>query len=153
MKSRFFRAFAAAAIVWLIGAAPGMACRCQTNASFFEVARAGAVVIRAVVFEHRTLDRGFRPDIATHMELRVLDVLKGFVPGERILVAGDVGNLCRPYVARFPKGTEWFFVLSPRAALRDGIPEFAISICGAHWWPVTDATREKVHDEISRSLK
>lgn len=153
MRFRFIRVLAAAVVASLLGAAPSLACTCNGNASFYQVARAAPVVVRAIVVEHKALDRGYRPNLATHMELRVLDVLKGVVPGDRILVAGDVGNLCRPYVSTFAKDTEWYFVLSPRAALRDGIPEFAISVCGTHGRRVMDASRNADDAEIRKALE
>ncbi len=153
MRLRFIRVMAAATIAALLVAMPSLACTCNGNASFYQVARAAPVVVRAIVVEHKALDRGYRPNLATHMELRVLDVLKGVVPGDRILVAGDVGNLCRPYVSGFAKGTEWYFVLAPLAALRDGIPEFAISVCGTHWRRVTDESRKADEAEVRKALE
>lgn len=149
---RFIRSLAVLVAV-SAGAVPAFACTCTGNSSFFAVARQGVVVIRATVLDHKALRRGHRADLPTHMELHVIDVLKGVVPGNRILVAGDTGSLCRPYVSQFPKGTEWYFVLSPLAALSDGLPEFAISVCGTHWRRVTNEMLKADEAEIRRALQ
>ena len=135
------------------GAAPAFACTCSGNPNFLAVARHGVVVVRAIVRDHKPLRAGYRRDLPTHMEIHVIEVLKGAVPQDRILVAGDTGSLCRPYVTQFPKGTEWYFVLSPLAALTDGLPEFVISVCGTHWRRVTDQTRQADDAEIRKALE
>jgi len=143
----------AVAVAALAGAAPALACTCAGNLSFAEVARRGVVVIRASVVAHKMVRRGYRPDLPSHMEVRVLDVMKGVVPGNHILVAGDLGDLCRPYVTQFPTGTEWYFVLSPLAALTEGLPEFAISVCGTHWRRVNDETRARDEAEVRKAIE
>lgn len=63
------------------------------------------------------------------------------------------GNRRQHFVVRFPKGTQWFLALSPRVALRDGLAEFALSMCEAQWMPVTEATRGKFAAEIRSIIK
>lgn len=153
MRRGFLRLATAAGLLFLVQAPSAWACTCSGNPDFYEVARHAPVLVRAVVLEHKSIAVGYRPNLVTHIEVRVLDVLAGVVPNDRILIAGDVGNLCRPYVSGFAVGTEWFFVLSPRAALHGDVPEFAISICGTHWMRVTDDTRDAIAAKIRSVIK
>ena len=114
------RTLAWAIVVFLAWPATAQACRCATDAPFEEASQAKPIIVRARVLAHGDVTGG----IATSMTLGIAQVLKGEVRGPRMKVWGDPGNLCRPYVSRFPVGTEWIFAIDHRSA---------ISICGVHW--------------------
>jgi hypothetical protein len=63
------------------------------------------------------------------MVLEVQEVLKGrsALLKTALLVFGDNGYLCRPYVTMFPVGTRWAFVL------HEEDQETCISVCGEFW--------------------
>ena len=107
---------------------PGIAhaCRCATGAPFEEASQGKPLIIHARVLEYGDV----LGDIPTSMTVEVVRVIKGEARGARMKVWGDPGNLCRPYVTRFPIGTEWLLALDARSA---------ISICGVHWQRVGHA--------------
>lgn len=113
-------------LAWLVAlflGAPALAqaCSCATGAPFSEASARSPLIVRARVLEHGDfLDRR----LATSMTVEVQQVLKGEMRGRRMKVWGDPGNLCRPYISKFPVGTQWLLALR-----EDG----AISICGVHW--------------------
>ena len=114
------RILAWAMVLLLAFPAVAQACRCATGAPFEEASQRSPVIVQARVIAYGDV----LGDIPTSMTVEVVRVLKGEVRERRMKVWGDPGNLCRPYVSRFPIGTEWVFALDARSA---------ISICGVHW--------------------
>jgi hypothetical protein len=129
------RILALALVALLAAPSIAQACRCAIDAPFEEASARSPMVIHARVLEHRDALDGRTP---TSMTVEILRVLKGDVRSRRMKVWGDPGNLCRPYVSKFPVGTQWLFALRPggghppRPPAPD-LPEAAISICGVHW--------------------
>jgi hypothetical protein len=69
-------------------------------------------VLRARVVEYQwsPRDSGHQaPPVS--MMIEILEVYKGAPASHTIIVQGDRGVQCRPYVSRFPIGTEWVFAL------------------------------------------
>jgi hypothetical protein len=122
------------------------ACRCDLNSASFErLAKNGTLVVRGIV-ESRAASKG-------SIDVKVSRVLRGALerPAEPIRVWGDDGKLCRPYVSRFPPGTEWLFVLENRSfggfPQQPGARDYWISICGAYWVRVEgDRVQGRIRD-------
>jgi hypothetical protein len=82
------------------------------------------------------------------MEVEVIETLAGETSKKVVSVSGDPGNQCRPYVSRFPVGTEWILALGPAAKSAAAVESFilpgpdkgdyAISSCGSYWLEVKD---------------
>ena len=115
---------------------------------FSEAEKDAPVLVHARVLEYGDYRGGDSPG---SMIIEVLTPLRQAKAGERIKVWGDPGNLCRPYVSAFPRGTEWVFALGaerrspPRQHSRQ---ELAIGGCGAYWLAVRDG---KVVGELHRA--
>ncbi len=65
------------------------------------------------------------------MELSVSRVIKGEHPGLTLRVEGDRGGSCRPYVNRFPIGSQWVFALSVAPNPKPCVSW--LSNCGEYW--------------------
>lgn len=84
-------------------------------------------VITAEVKEHRKKEEPF----PTEMVLEVSDVIQGELSQKSVVVEGDNGALCRPYVASFPIGKRFILALNQENGIR------YISICGQYAKEIT----------------
>lgn len=82
---------------------PLWACSCLSYPPFFEVAPETELVILGEVSRHEE----------NSLYLVVEDVLSGEETRKEIRIWGDTGDLCRPYVSKFPPGTTWVFAVFP----------------------------------------
>ena len=128
--------------------AVSFACTCGSWMPFADAQEAAPVLVHARVLAYGD----FNGDSPGSMTIEVMTPLRNAKAGERIKVWGDPGNLCRPYVSSFARGSEWIFALGgdrrspPRQ--QGGKPrEIAIGGCGAHWLSVRDG---KVIGELHR---
>ena len=78
-------------------------------------------------------------------DVEIKEVLYGKEQKKRIRVWGDDGVLCRPYVTKFPKNTEWILNVDkvPSSKIkweprREKAGDYAISVCGEHWLALKD---------------
>jgi hypothetical protein len=106
------------------------ACSCaDNNHSFIQNAEKAKLVIRGKVLAyHWYKEDKTRPPLA--MTVAVKEVYAGGATSKIIMVWGDNGIICRPYVSQFPVGTEWILALSPDSWSKKG--ELAISGCGEY---------------------
>jgi hypothetical protein len=65
------------------------------------------------------------------MDVRVDEVLRGRLQSKTIRIWGDDGALCRPYVSRFARNTEWIFAIYRNE--RESKQDYQISVCGEFW--------------------
>jgi hypothetical protein len=112
------------------------ACSCVWRGPFLTVAPSAPLIVRATVLGHHG-KRGTEP---LAMDLQVLETLRGESPGSPLRVWGDDGMLCRPYVSRFPVGTEWVLGLDGPGSKSGMSPGHAISVCGRYWLEVRGDT-------------
>ena len=126
--------------------APGaLACDCNRLAETFEKTvqlhnekygeRSPLTVVTGTVLKHENFRKSYQGDIPRQMSFAVRKVVQGTVKAEVITIKGDDGRLCRPYVTRFPEGTDWTLAVQKE---REGDAYF-ISICGVYWKKATDA--------------
>lgn len=80
-------------------------------------------IVTAEVKRHLKLRSGPEP---TEMVLSVIGVSQGAVPSREIIVEGDNGVQCRPYVTTFPVGKTFLFALNRN---EDG---YYLSVCGQY---------------------
>lgn len=133
------------------------ACSCVPEVNpFLKVAPKSVLVIRGRVLRHT--GGGETP---REMDVEVLENFVDEAPKKVITVSGDDGGQCRPYVSRFPVGTEW--VLALEHAIKDAEEarhyfmsepdkgDFAISNCGAYWLAVKEGkVRGNVDDDTEQ---
>lgn len=74
------------------------------------------------------------------MEVEVIEVLKGRESRRTLTIWGGNGDLCRPYISNFKKGSTWVIAFSPgsnsRGHSKESENDYTISICGEFWLPV-----------------
>jgi hypothetical protein len=112
------------------------ACSCADNgSSFVQIAKRSKLVIRGKVTEYhwRKDDKNIN-GIPLSMTVDVKEIYQGTTKLSKVIVWGDNGIICRPYVTQFPIGTEWVLALSEDSWTKKG--ELAISACGAYWLSV-----------------
>jgi hypothetical protein len=120
----------------LLLAPSAYACSClSSNRSFVQLAQRSELVIRGKVLEYRW-DRNdkakTRPPLM--MTVEVKEIYRGGTKSNKIIVQGDNGMICRPYINQFPIGTEWVLALSKDSWTKKG--ELAVSGCGEYWLKV-----------------
>jgi hypothetical protein len=117
-------------VLWLTPSA--YACSCaDNNHSFIQNTENAKLVIRGKVLAYHWYKEDktkTRPPLA--MTVAVKEVYAGAATSKTIMVWGDDGIMCRPYVIQFPVGTEWVLALSPDSWSKKG--ELAISGCGEY---------------------
>ena len=65
------------------------------------------------------------------MRVKIIETLKGGIDGT-MLIWGDDGHLCRPYVNTFPLKSEWVFAIN-YIREDEGTGDFVLSNCGHYW--------------------
>ncbi len=110
----------------LLLAPTAQACSCA-NLTFMPTAKRSDSVIRAKVLEYRW-DQPDRKQMPVAMIVEVKEVYKGTIKSRQVKVLGDNGITCRPFVVKFPIGTEWVFAVS-EISYGVGKKELALSNC------------------------
>jgi hypothetical protein len=124
-----------------LGSPPALACSCAWGGPFLHVAR-DAPVVATVRVDAYGAALAHDDRIYASMRIAVLEVLAGDAVPSQLVVYGDPGHLCRPYVTpeRFALGREYVMALHPI-----GAGDFAISGCGEFWLSRRDGA---VHGRI-----
>ncbi|NJN31508.1 MAG: hypothetical protein HC824_14600 [Synechococcales cyanobacterium RM1_1_8] len=78
--------------------------------SFEEVSSKAQTVIRAKVLDYVPVGDAQPQNLPpVAMSVEVLEQVKGKVEAKQIVLWGDNGMQCRPYLDQFLVGTEWLF--------------------------------------------
>lgn len=111
-------------------------CSCiSSKSSFVQLTKRSELVIRGRVIEYVWYkDDQEKKRTPLAMTVEVKEVYKGAAKLGKIVVWGDNGMQCRPYVTRFPVKTEWVWALSKDPSTAKG--KLAISACGEYWLQV-----------------
>jgi hypothetical protein len=111
------------------------ACECVWAGPFLSVQSDAPILIRAKVLSYHGNGKYSKLPLAMDVELH--EVLRGDVPeGTSLRIWGDDGHLCRPYVTRFPIGSEWILALNGPGSKPGMSPGPSISACGEYWLEV-----------------
>ncbi|MCY7324453.1 MAG: hypothetical protein LH660_22305 [Phormidesmis sp. CAN_BIN36] len=128
------------------------ACSCvDDGSSFVQKAKQSELVVRGKVIEYQWhKDDKERKEVPLAMTVEVKEVYKGATKLRKVVVWGDNGMMCRPYITQFPIETEWVLALSKDAWTGKG--KLAISGCGEHWLQVKGSNATgKVTDGSSKA--
>lgn len=112
-------------------------CNCGWEGPFVSVAPTASFVAIVKVKKHLSFKKIHDLDTPVGMEVQVVEVLKGNESRDCVIVWGDNGYLCRPFLTRFPEGSYW--VMAFHQALDHGghvgeqRNDFSLSVCGAYW--------------------
>ncbi len=117
-----------------------MSCSCGWDGPFLEVWADADLVVKVKVTSYGPkLEHG--ENLYESMRVEVLEVIKGEEEKTSLVVYGDPGNLCRPYITphRFSLGKIYALAIYPIdmdiSTSNDG---YAISICGENWLSIHD---------------
>jgi hypothetical protein len=87
------------------------------------------------------------------MEAEIMDIYKGQQMSKQIIIWGDNGALCRPYLSTFDKGGFYLMALDSiqyaDGKLLKEKNNYEISICGAYWLTV-DHEKSTATGDIDR---
>ncbi|MEM6803368.1 MAG: hypothetical protein AAF696_18315 [Bacteroidota bacterium] len=115
-------------------------CSCKWQGSFLDVSQNSSFVALVRVKRHTSFKKLYDNRTPMSMEVDVLEVLKGRERRKTVKVWGDNGDLCRPYLSDFPKGSTWVIAFDKGSTTRGHDDErsidYSISICGEYWMPV-----------------
>lgn len=121
----------------LFFAAPAFACDCIDAGAFVKASSSAQLVAKVKVKEYGPV-LGGEQNTYQFMRVLVLEVLAGRQNTSQVLVYGDVGNLCRPYITpnQFTLGAEYVMALNH---IEEKAPRsYQLSICGTYWLSVVN---------------
>ena len=115
------------------------ACDCESQGDFFKVASKTKLVALVKITRYLTFD--VIDDVKTpiSMEVEIIEIYKGKESRKKVIVWGDNGFLCRPYLSRFDEGKHYIIAFNetsskPKKSEEIEKPmEYSISICGEYW--------------------
>ena len=120
--------------------AESMKCSCTWGGSFLDVSQDAPLVALVRVKRHTSFKRIYDNRKPMSMEVEVMEVLQGREDRRSIIIWGDNGDLCRPFISNYPKGSVWVIAFSPGSSSRGQREErnsdYSISICGEYWLEV-----------------
>jgi len=114
-----------------------LSCKCGWAGNFLRVAPYEDLVVKARVLSlHK-----HHSDIHEKMEVEIIKTFKGNEKRKRIMVWGDDGKSCRPYIDNFKKGHTYYLALNPEGK------DYEISVCGQYYLQV-DQNQVKLQKNV-----
>lgn len=116
-----------------------VACGCTTDGSFLEVSTGAELIAVVEVQAYLSYEEMTGEDVPMSMSVSIKRVLKGEAFADEIIIWGNNGFMCSPYLSLFEEGTTWVMALKkspteahPTAKLQD----YGISNCGENFLKV-----------------
>ena len=117
-----------------------LACDCNTQGEFLTVAPNTKLVALVKLTKYLTFKDFYEKQTPTSMAVEIIEVFKGKEKRISIIVYGDIGNLCRPYLSGFGIGKFYIIAFDPGLDGSNGfthpdekLSDYSISICGEYW--------------------
>jgi len=131
-------------------------CSCSYMGGFLKVAPQTSLVAMVKVNRFLTYKTINGKQTPMSMEVTVKSVYMGKTTQKKLVVWGDPGNLCRPYLSVFKKGGVYLIAFIPAGkGANENQGDFAISVCGTYWLPVNKkdktATGDITHNDQTSS--
>lgn len=130
-------------LIFLIGNLNILACDCGYLGGFVYSNQAADIVVYGTVIEYDSIGTYNAPENPYSMKFLIREKLRGIEYRDTIIVWGDNGADCRPYINEFKPNTNW--ILSLYKLENNGKSEYEISNCGEFYVPVNN---EKVTGRI-----
>jgi len=105
-----------------------LACDCNSEGEFLKVAPTSDFVSLIKVTKYLTFKDIEGTQTPMSMEVEIIDIYKGKETKKTVVVWGDNGIQCRPYLSRFKPG-EYYVI----AFFKESQVDYFISICGDYW--------------------
>ena len=117
-----------------------LACDCDSQGEFLIVAPKSKLVALIKVTKYLTFANIYDKKIPMSMEVEIIEIFKGIETRKTVIVWGDDGIMCRPYLSQFDLGQ--YYVIAFGGGI-DGTKgyghknekpsDYSISICGDYW--------------------
>ena len=127
MKSKIVLLF------WLVSCSCIFACDCESEGGFLKVAPLTPFVALVKVSKYLTFKDIHGTPTPMSMEIEIIDIYKGKESRKKVIVWGDDGAMCRPYLSRFEMGK--YYVIAFEGSQ---VGDYSISICGEYWLTVSE---------------
>src|SRR6478752_4404396 len=117
-----------------------IACDCDSLGPFLSVAPRTDMVAFVKVKSFLTTQDMFGAVIPMSMEVEIIEVYKAKVSIKTIIIWGDNGALCRPYLSRFK--LDQYYVIAfnhgdpKHGQVGEALEDYTISVCGDYWLSV-----------------
>lgn len=134
--------FILSSLLLLLAAADVQACSCEYRGSFLKLAPPTQLVAVVKVTRYLTFKDIYGEKTPMSMEAEIIDIYKGVEQRKKIIVWGDPGNLCRPYLNTFKEGQYYAIAFDagrPNTGTEpagEKATDYSICICGAYWLSV-----------------
>ncbi|RZK11658.1 MAG: hypothetical protein EOO43_19205 [Flavobacterium sp.] len=110
------------------------ACDCEYEGSFFKVFNHNSFVARVKVVKFLSYKDIYGEQIPMSMRVDIIEIYKGTEQRRSVVVWGDPGNLCRPYLNRFKKNQYYIISFSPAGKdENEKLTDYSIGNCGEYW--------------------
>ena len=117
-----------------------LACDCDYEGGFLTVAPNTDLVAVVTVKKFLTFKDIYNEKTPMSMEVEITEVILGEEKRKTIVIWGDNGALCRPYLSIFQEGSSYVMALSqPEIYANESNTDYIISNCGRYWLNVTTA--------------
>lgn len=117
-----------------------LACDCDSQGEFLTVAPKTKLVALVKVKKYLTFKDINEEKTPMSMEAEIIETYKGKEKRKTVIVWGDFGNLCRPYLSRFDVGKFYVIAFDKGSDGSKGfehknekITDYSISNCGNYW--------------------
>jgi len=116
------------------------ACDCDSQGEFLKVAPKSEFVALVKVTKYLTFKDIFDKQTPMSMEVEIIEIYKGKETRKIIVVWGDNGILCRPYLSQFDTGKYYVIAFYKGSDGSKGhvhkdekTTDYSISICSDYW--------------------
>jgi hypothetical protein len=113
-----------------------LACDCGYLGGFTFSNQAADIVVYGTVIEYDSIGTYNAPDNPYSLKFLIKEKLRGIEHRDTIIVWGDFGADCRPYIDYFKPNTEWILALNKLDTAKT--TDYDISICGEFYVPVNN---------------
>lgn len=117
-----------------------LACDCDSQGEFLKVAPKTKLVALVKVTKYLTFKDIYEEKTPMSMEVEIIEIYKGTETRKTVVVWGDIGNLCRPYLSRFDEGKYYIVAFDGGSDGSKGYvhkkektTDYSISVCGEYW--------------------
>ena len=142
----------------LLAGRPVFACDCRSQGEFLTVAPKSEFVALVRVTRYLSFKSIYNQQTPMSMEVEVVDVYKGAETRKKLIIWGDIGNLCRPYLSQFDTSKHYVIAFykasdgSKGHVHKDERPtDYAISSCGDYWLKA-DIGKQKAVGVVAKKL-
>jgi hypothetical protein len=117
-----------------------LACSCEYAGSFLKIVPETKLVALVKITKFLSFKDMDGANVPMSMEVEIIQKYKGVELRKKVIVWGDQGMLCRPYLSVFKESEYYVVALHPGLTKggheKETANDFSISNCGAYWLSV-----------------